>query len=685
MEINNKDLLADIVVKSGIKKNSIFRKYKAKEIIGKEIFKCFEKYTNNDGIFYLSEQDESVGIITISQAVISLSLLSQFGVSIDEKGKLKKAFEKNLSQLFKDLNYSDNRNTLNFVPTPYLQDDIDFNLSYTDTIAKCLQAFMEARELIYFANENNNPLNLKIDSIGSDNEILEAITRCIKICIKTLSQLAIKKEHSEKIFNYNNKTISFECNYKGWNFTNLKYLDNSEVQEMEPSLYFTYSVAVAYISIYENILEALRYKRLITDEEKKEFKPICTKEKFIRDLKFYETIEAEYLEFKTIMKASGYYLDKKLDLVDIKQDYLGLDYTSIDYKDILGSTTNNALFNTLFSVIILIASGVADDYEEYMPQERYFEWLQSATQNVYDCYCDLDKANKLYIVEQYTLNFNELILPDLNKYASYLRKQRIQSLSLVPLMIRSYNLVSQYLIQYPQKQMINYLELIMKSRYTNKNSEREWLWDKDGYDININTVFISSLFDFYSYYEQFEAPYISTEATIAQKEKENDLLIEKTIRENKKIIEEKNSEIEKVIYEKNNLDIVKGVKEIAKEVLQEQLIKLLPDILKKVTNYLGERKTDFSILDNDDVIDEIYQDEKVLAQAFLELIVGYFSKELFGHVGKERGKYKLEKDEIINNENKGLVDFVGYKEKADLLISILRDTLSVTDKLKEEK
>lgn len=735
MEVQQKNVLFDIL--EGKKNESrqtsnIFKRYRKKEEIGKNIFAKLEKYSNKEGLFYLSESNNSVGIITISQAIISLAYLSQYGVHANDITRFKTLLEKNVTALFSELKYSAGCNELEFTVSPYAGLAENGTKNYVDSAAKVLQALMELREMLYLAIEAKKPYNINIEGIGGDDEVLAVVTKCVKITLRTLAKLAIPCEPRKITYETENETIEIISKYKGWNYTNIPYEEGNIARfaNVEPSLYFTYAVAIAYMSVYENINDVLTYVRQINeikkdtehqyarireeygsvgndpekleefaaeskkisinhDEAIKSVKMSDNMDKFNRDKKFYDEIINDYANFRSVMKSVGYYLDNKINDVDLKTNFIGLDYNKIDFNEIKGSTTNNAVFNVLFTIVILISSGVADDYEEYNPSERYFEWLQSAIQNVYDSYCDLEKMKKLYIVEQYILNFNESLPDEMFEEANLLRKQRIQVLSLVPLMVRTYNLVSQYLIQYPQKQMINYLELIMKYRHISPQTKMaEWCWDRDAYDININTLFICSLFDFYEYYDQFERPYTDTDATIESEKKKASQLIEKNRQQMQetleKVEEDKNNiqaeaeeKIKQISLEKENLLIVQGVKEIARSILKEELIDALPAVLASVAEYLGERERDMTLIDVEDAYDAGKEKQRLVAEKFLELGLSYFSKRIFNAIDESKvvdnDGYKQLKQ---SKTKKGLTESPDYKRRASEVIETINKSIS---------
>ena len=70
---------------------------------------------------------------------------------------------------------------------------------------------------------------------------------------------------------------------------------------------------------------------------------------------------------------------------------------------------------------------------------------------------------------------------------------------LVPLYCNTYNLISDYIIKYPQKEMTNNLIWVMESK-----QEGKWYWTKNGFNLNNNLYYIVSLDFFYIYYNYYE-------------------------------------------------------------------------------------------------------------------------------------------------------------------------------------
>jgi len=109
-------------------------------------------------------------------------------------------------------------------------------------------------------------------------------------------------------------------------------------------------------------------------------------------------------------------------------------------------------------------------------------------------------------VDQFLVGFNEAFTVHREKVKE-LRKLRMRVFTLMPLLIRTNNVISEYLIKYPQANMKKYLAYILENRYEEKNKFK-WIWENDGFFSCSNYYYISALGEFYNYYETYESKYI---------------------------------------------------------------------------------------------------------------------------------------------------------------------------------
>jgi len=92
--------------------------------------------------------------------------------------------------------------------------------------------------------------------------------------------------------------------------------------------------------------------------------------------------------------------------------------------------------------------------------------------------------------------------------AERLRKQLIRITSLTPMLLKTNNLISQYVVQYPQKQMGESLVKIGEKRFYDREEKKSlWIWESDGYHAMSNYYYVGAIFDFYAYYYEYEDKY----------------------------------------------------------------------------------------------------------------------------------------------------------------------------------
>ncbi len=341
---------------------------------------------------------------------------------------------------------------------------------------------------------------------------------------------------------------------KGWNFT--RYCE-------EPSLYFSYTVAECYLdffSTFEDVLQyayAKRNNRLygiaVDDDVKTAYEAkaeefIAKKDKevasekiarhdtynemvrlyrLINDLEELEELRIDDTRFgllekncQNVAQAVWGYVRKSLGDKFFYNDLA----TTLVEDDLRMSTTSDALFNTVYIVNIMIDGGLDEifqmkqrsaaesknDAEAAMHQREYDNLLEScqlAVQRAFRTYESLKNDSKEYIVDQFLIGFNERF--EYHKaLVGELRKLRMKVFSLLPMLIHTNNIVSEYLVQYPQANMRKYLENILDNRYV-KDGEVRWIWENDGYFSGSNYYYIYALNEFYAYYKKYEERYIA--------------------------------------------------------------------------------------------------------------------------------------------------------------------------------
>lgn len=218
------------------------------------------------------------------------------------------------------------------------------------------------------------------------------------------------------------------------------------------------------------------------------------------------------------------------------------------------SSHNNAFFNNLF-VIGIILNSAYDAEVKAESEEKYNEMLnifQLSIQNTQRCYNEIASEGLLYKVDSYILDFSEKVDADNAELAKQLRKVNIAAVPLMPLILKNNNLMSQYVVKYPQKQMTESLKDIIANK-KNKGDGESWVWDKDGFNAITNYYYVDALISFYRYYEKFEAPFIAGEEDFrsverkARKEEENKYA--ELIRAKEKAFKEEIAEKDKYLAE----------------------------------------------------------------------------------------------------------------------------------------
>jgi len=301
------------------------------------------------------------------------------------------------------------------------------------------------------------------------------------------------------------------------------------------------------------------------------------------------------------------------------------------YEDIRSTTATkeaienggqtNALFTGLLQIGIILNCGYDlkirnEKYEKKEEGEKEYQKMQDAmllhvqkTQRFFDYLEDNDKA---FGVDSLILRFSEKINEDNNKemgtdraLAEKLRKHYIRVCSLTPLLLKTNNLLSKYVVQYPQKQMGESLDRIDQKRFIDKSkgkNEYHWFWETDAYHAISNYYYVGAIFDFYDYYKDYEMYYVEKYKNI-MKALKDDLKFTGEVQKHRQEIEDKITDIkkehDKEIDEKNEKikeleekietsDIGKEIVANINEVISTSTCLEDPEFLKKII--IGIRK-----------------------------------------------------------------------------------------------
>lgn len=627
--------LKDIIDSKRNTKDTVFNRYKPKDSIAEEIAKNFFSSKYNDPSknskyeegFANSLADRSqVGLLTQAYGLQIIAGLRSLGCNLEERSPkinyvLNQLFELlgidgDVLSAIRDMDYDDfDPYLLNFNISPFYVDFEETVIARENASRNCvesasavLKALSEIRTAIGVQLDAGNELDLTFanDSISSD-EMIENIEYIIKYTLKWLTDACIPapKPNGETI-KYairNQKVKNPDIEYIGWNFFRSpedanKMSGNLVTNEYEPSLYVTFSVCSAYISLKGELAFVQPYVDKNTSPDDKDITP-----RYDRNVRLYAAIAPLLKKFQNQCMQAGRYEELRSngfftgeDPIDLSVCFIGQNYNPVTFEDITNSTTNDAMINTILHILILLYAGVDIDYkliatENNVPAiiDDFYDEMQYAIQNILRCYKKLNAADKSYIVDQYVLSFKEKMPSDFASLAKTLRRQRIQVASTLPLLIIANNEISKYLVQYPQKQNMEYLAMIMRNRNLDKNSNVEWAWDRDGYNITSQNYYIRALNDFYNYYDQYEANYIKYDEKVAKAREDNDKKIDQLTKKHtnevaalEAAIAEKEQEI------KEGHPIIKELRALSASAIKDSFVELFQDSFVELLRSLSD-------------------------------------------------------------------------------------------------
>ncbi len=672
----------DIIDTEAAKTNSsIFSSYKEKSIIGKEIFKELYKRFNNDPdkgpIGFYMDNSKTIGILSQCQSLQALLLLaSDFALTFDDD-HIVDPVETNLTirdimdivieDIFRRIE-TKKPNVYRFDASPYETELFTVENSNIEAITWVIPCFLQA--LKYHASIN--------ETCKWEAQLVDVISYGIRYINDSFIQGESKLGESKKL-------------EIGWNFTK-----NCQ----EPSLYYTFAVCECFVEFYSTFEDYLKYKeaernnilhnikipaKLLSEKAKqdKEFaiaeaqgdrglneqgkqiaKHNTYNELFLRYKEINNGIEAiddsiyGELESKCKSVAKEIWRLTNENLAD-KFFYNDLS-TVLSEDDIATATTSDALFNTVYIINIMIDAGLdeeillkkeiaenADKAFEY--EQEYTNLLEScqlASQKALRSYEKLKNNGKEYIVEQFLIGFNEkfTVHKDLVRE---LRKRRMRVFTLIPLLIRTNNAISEYLIKYPQVTMKKYLGYILDNRYS-ENGEAKWIWENEGFFSASNYYYVSALGEFYAYYENYESKFIKNynenlkqrEAIIEQRDAELNAP-DGTIGQLKKLRDDQKQEIKQL---QNKLDNVETpVESAVAQIISREAEKLLPGLL---VNFIKNAAKGLTVSDVDSTAcKDVYSD---LSDAIEELMYSFISEYVYDEI---RTKNASKAENLKNHNN----------------------------------
>lgn len=485
-----------------------FYEYLTSKEVGTNVFNSFIKFYEPEQGFPLDDiYNKSCGTISNCMALSILLELDAMGVDISN---FKDGFKFLVEDMFNRVYESDNK--LMFDATPYISKEECNNAgidTYIETVSKICIISLDLRSYsirkIMQEKSMKNDLIILGKKITTYKELIRYAENLIIDSVNILVSSSLKIE--DDIFDYQingNKivrnTFPQKVEYRGWAFQKPR---DGECNSYETSLYFTYHATNAFISIYNELripFEDYISKTEISkdDENWRKYNDF--------DKSFFHDNKEILIEFRNITSSTGRYIDTilKKNGIDIAFDYIKGNFKKISAADIIDSPKNNYLIDTIFALAIMINAGIDEDYTSVGQLDYFYEQLLASITNVKKIYTSLKRDNREDLINTYRLMFNELCPLEYRRLLKKLRKncENIAVYDFVPLLCNTYATIFNYLIQYPQKEMVDNLQLIME----NCVESDEWYWDKNGFNINNNLYYIFAVENFYEYYKTYELP-----------------------------------------------------------------------------------------------------------------------------------------------------------------------------------
>lgn len=556
----------DIRIKEKLE-DDLFSTYEKTETIGNLIFNDFIKlYIDKEG-FPISDKNNKIGLISNCMALSTLLDLSvSMGVDIS---RFEEGFKFLITSIY-DSVYG-NALKLTFDASPYMVNTYDLKIdSYIETISKICVIMIDLREYAIRNDQLNKSFGdsivLKLKNgkdyrVNDFRKLKEAAEQLLVDSIDMLTKSCLRIKESE-IVEYkidgrlvNRRDLDPKIKYRGWTFQMPK---QDEMDKYSTSIYFSYHATNAFISLYnafttifENEEDAVQ---TMSDDEK---------EKYYLDVDFFNTNKELFMLFRDMTASTGRYIDTRLknNNVNISFDYVNSTFKGVSSSKIMESQKTNTVIDTLLVLAILINAGIDEDYSQsgdIRQKDYFYNQIQYALNNIKKIYSILKQSEKEDLVDSYQLDSALLNDKFPSAYAKLVRKLRtdcsgIAVYDLVPLFCNTYAIIFNYLIKYPQKEMVENLEWVMENR-----AENVWLWEKNGFNANNNLYYIFALENFYDYYKIFELPLSNKgkeynekaiEAQSKLEKKDKDLKkAQKELKETQKQLEEKRSDLDGEVY-----------------------------------------------------------------------------------------------------------------------------------------
>ncbi len=542
---NYEDVL-DIITKNkiggipGAGSDRMIYAYQPAEKVGAKILKDFVKfYDKKAGSFPLDDKDyrQKFGLITHIMALSTFLELKSLGVDISQYNDIYFGLiEKVFASIYQE-------GGIVFDATPYW-DNADYKITtYVESASKVISTFVDLRDDLLKTMFSGGGAKLP-STVNIRGEIVETAAGLLKFtetlvidASKMLNDAALVNE-DQFVYEIEGKKIGRTnvgsmVTHRGWAFQ--KPADD-ESSEYDTSLYYTYYGTNAFISIYnsmEDFYDSMdngtelfgdRNKNNLSDEDRKRYAKYCSDKKFYNKNK--ETLDT----FRRLTASAGRYIEAKMrkNNVNISFDYIDKNLNPISVG-MIGNSKNNHIMNSLFAFAILINAGIDDDYLS-VGKSSIYQNIQFALTNIKKIYIDYKDKNREDLIENFSLG--EDGCPDSVSHImqNWRKKSAISPYELVPLYCNTYNLIFNYIIKYPQKEMRDNLVWILENK-----SPDGWYWRKEGFSVNNNLYYIYAIDSFYLYYEKYEKELLDADIQRGKVKEKTDQLVAERVRYEKEL------------------------------------------------------------------------------------------------------------------------------------------------------
>ena len=509
-------------------KNLKFNAYEDISVVGQKIYKSFTKLWKKDkGVSLTGKEDGKYGTIANIMALSSMLEFDSMGIDITKDVE---KFKFLIESVFNSVYHG---RYATFDASPYfINTDTHSIDSYVETASKIFIVMIDLRKYaivhsiagdVWIGDMTLNRRNINsFDELASAAEdlFIDSMDALMGACLPT-------RENGRHEYRIGSKKIERDgfspiMEYRGWSFQK----PDGNPDDYGASIYFTYHATNAYVSLY-NAFPHILNSEFFTDrvksedektdtdkaleEEVKKFSDSQLKKHNI-DILFLKRHKSDIKRFRAMCSSDGRYFDTMLKNkdIDLSFDYVKNGFGKVSVSQVLDSQKNNYVMETLFVIAILMNAGVDEDYESIGQDDYIYIQISYALTNIKKVYNVLRRNNREDLIGSFVLSSSLFTEKIPSKHDELIRKFRnscenISTYDLVPLLCNTYSIIFSYLIKYPNKDMVDNLELIMENRALGDN----WTWDKDGFNINNNLYYIVAIENFYDYYNEYELPYTS--------------------------------------------------------------------------------------------------------------------------------------------------------------------------------